>query len=103
MTHTEGPWAHYGDTSTELRIRINSVNHSKLMGREVARIKHDGCPTPEQYANARLIAAAPDLLDLLAMALPYVEDALASGDFKPGVVQRHATSIRELIAKVEGK
>jgi hypothetical protein len=58
-------------------------------------------------ANARLIAAAPELLHALLDALPYVEDVLADPEqlacFKPGIVQAHARAIRAAIAKAEGK
>ncbi len=50
-------------------------------------------------ANARLIAAAPELLDALCAALPFVEDALKSEDFKPGYVEGRAAMIRNAIAK----
>ena len=70
-------------------------------------------PEPDEAAefarnlsNARLIAAAPDLLDALLDALPYVEDVLsdpaALACFKPGTVQRHAKAIRAAIARATG-
>jgi hypothetical protein len=56
---------------------------------------------------ALLIAAAPELLEALYNALPYVDDVLADKDqlafFKPGVVQAHAKAIREAIAKATGE
>lgn len=68
----------------------------------------NGTPTPESItsirkkANARLIAAAPDMLEALYNALPYVEDALDDNAFKPGVVAGHVSKIRAAIAKAEG-
>ncbi len=50
-------------------------------------------------ANARLIAAAPELLHALCAALPFVEDALNSPDFKSGYVKQRADMIRAAIAK----
>lgn len=53
-------------------------------------------------ADARLIAAAPAMLQALLDALPYVEDVLsdpaALACFKPGTVQRHAQAIRDAIS-----
>ena len=61
----------------------------------------------EIIANARLIAAAPDLLAALLDALIYIEDVLADKNqlaaFKPGVVQRHAKAARAAIAKAHGE
>lgn len=55
----------------------------------------------EQEANARLIAVAPEMLDLLLCALPYVEDALHDEVFKPDVVRNCIKQIRAVIAKAE--
>lgn len=57
-------------------------------------------PTAER---ANLIAAAPELLEALYIALPFVEDALDSEVFKQGIVKRHVATIRAAIAKAEGK
>ena len=43
-----------------------------------------------------------DLLNLLATALPYVEDAEESPLFRAGVVKKVAAEIRSAIAKAEG-
>jgi hypothetical protein len=51
----------------------------------------------EGEANARLIAAAPELLDLLARALPFVEDAETDPAYKPGIVRKFAKEIRDAI------
>lgn len=63
-------------------------------------------PSPMGEANARLIAAAPALLEALFDALPYVEDVLDNPEqlacFKAGTVQRHAKAIRAAIAKATG-
>ncbi len=54
-------------------------------------------------ANANLIAAAPELLEELYRALPFVEDALKDPAFKRGVVAMRVKKIRAAIAKAEGK
>jgi hypothetical protein len=60
----------------------------------------------DDYANdikrARLIAAAPDLLDALYLALPFVEDHEGSEIYKPGAVAEAIRKIRAAIAKAEG-
>ncbi len=55
----------------------------------------------EADANARLIAAAPALYDALMSALPYVETALEDKGYKPGVVDRMVSNIREALALVD--
>lgn len=66
------------------------------------------CGSGDIAKNARLIAAAPELLHALLDALPYIEDVLEDpaqlAAFKPGVVQKHAQKARAAIAKAtEGK
>jgi hypothetical protein len=54
-----------------------------------------------------LLSAAPDMLDALLLALPYVEDILDNPEqlacFKSGVVQRDVKAIRAAIAKATGE
>lgn len=54
----------------------------------------------ESIANARLMAAAPDMLDLLCLALPYVEDAEHDPCNKPDAVRKLARQIRAAIERV---
>ena len=42
----------------------------------------------EIYANAKLIAAAPEMLDVLYAALPFIEDHEGSPVYKPGSVNK---------------
>ena len=59
----------------------------------------------EAKANARLIAAAPDLLEALIRALPYVLDVLDNPEhlacFKKGTVQADVKAIRAAIARTQ--
>jgi len=50
-------------------------------------------------ANAKLIAAAPDLLEALCTALPFVEDHEGSDIYKSGAVARAVKEIRNAIEK----
>ena len=54
-------------------------------------------PSPMGEANARLIAAAPDLLEALCTALPFVEDHEDSDIYKRGAVARAVAQIRAAI------
>lgn len=56
-------------------------------------------PSPMGEANARLIIAAPDLLEALCTALPFVEDHEDSNVYKAGAVARAVREIRAAIEK----
>lgn len=56
-------------------------------------------PSPMGEANARLISAAPDLLEALCTALPFVEDHEESNIYKSGAVARAVAQIRAAIDK----
>lgn len=58
--HTPGPWFHYDDTPR--RIHGHEI---AATGKTVARIYCTKGDEAEDAANARLIAAAPDLLEAL--------------------------------------
>lgn len=61
--HTPGPWTFYDDRGDGKTGRIEIV----AMGKTVARI-YNSVPA-EDVPNARLIAAAPELLDALQTIL----------------------------------
>jgi len=50
-----------------------------------------------------LIKAAPDLLDTLVLALPYVECAEDDPTYKPGAVAKVVKKIHAAIAKATGE
>jgi hypothetical protein len=95
--HTPGPW-HIG-------MKPGPIIYG-LRGAQVADLSARMVPDDETRGNVRLIAAAPELLDALFNALPYVEDVLDNPEqlacFKAGVVERHAKAIRAAIAKATG-
>jgi len=105
--HTPGPW------------KVLNARKEDWLGRPLEYwtvTADDGdkwlCASPEwdpeheaeSEANARLIAAAPELLEAIVLALPYVTDAEGFPEqFKPGVVARHVAQIRAAIAKATGE
>lgn len=54
-------------------------------------------------ANARLIAAAPDLLAALITALPYIETAEMDEGYKKGAVAKVTREVLAAIKKATGK
>ena len=85
--HTPGPWV-----AVELPTAIAIKSH---MG-NVANIQR-GSMREQQQANARLIAAAPDLLEALKSLADYVDERAGDNECRPLEIARAA------IAKDEGK
>lgn len=59
--------------------------------------------SPEIVADLALAAAAPDLLDALYLALPYVEVQDGDEHYKPGAVAKTIAKMKAAIAKAEGR
>lgn len=92
MNHTPAPWKIDGAIST----RVLLIDDAK--GNAIGEIVDTRNP-----ANARLIAAAPDLLDALCTALPFVEDHEGSNIYKAGAVARAVREIRAAITAATGE
>ena len=94
VTHTPGPWAIEDCTpgeSTGLRFAINSKNNV------IARTT-DGWK--EAQANARLIASAPELLEMCKL----LEECMETIDGKDGYdASYELAKVRAVLAKVEGE
>jgi hypothetical protein len=97
--YAPGPWAvkvtSFGITT------IQAIDHGvyyKLCKIDANKLSPEGVA-----GTAQVMAAAPELLDALYLALPYVEDVLADPSqlacFKPGVVQKHLDTIRAALTK----
>jgi hypothetical protein len=65
-SHTPGPWTAHGCTLYAGPNRIAQTWDAE----------YDGLPTPEMEANAKLAAAAPQLLEALTWALAQISDDL---------------------------
>lgn len=92
--HTPGPW------TTEANPFDNRTSHAHIVWganfHGVALVGFRDTDPDADAANARLIAAAPDLLDSLELALPMI-DRYASGSAT--VID----TIRTAIAKAKGE
>jgi hypothetical protein len=93
--HTPGPWVVYDDSNDGKTNRIEIA----ARGKTVAWIYHS--VPAEDLPNARLIAAAPDLLDALKNIVNlWDHHASAHGD---GTIFPLHVAARAAIAKAEGK
>jgi hypothetical protein len=106
-THTPGPWTIQGG-QTIAGIRPDDSGLPLMVASVVVPIHFSGefgrhVDMNVMHANARLIAAAPDLLDALTMALPYVECAETDPAYKNDAVKRVTAQICAAIAKAEGR
>ena len=94
--HTPGPWINKNDEPTFIPLR---AHHCEKLGFSIGFVSwedNDGRGSP--LANARLIAAAPDLLEAL-------RNLLEEGEFMdyPHTRQWYAVNAaREAIAKATG-
>lgn len=92
---TPGPWVL--GKQHKSRVEIGSKDHSWTDLARVVTIMSDGHMSAEGLANARLIAAAPDLLAALEAMIPEGWDDGAM-DHMPGIKQARAA-----IAKARGE
>ena len=119
--HTPGPWIvdpiYLSEVQTPDFKTISSCWHEHADGAEITVTGVLPCSLEESAANARLIAAAPDLLLNLKNAIDIIEkhvprDALGvdhMGDFSvPGgvmtwaVLDEHLHYMRKTVSKAEG-
>ena len=103
MTHTPGPWVcHSGSVWKPVGEPRHQWPAGENLGMPIARMDRDtaGTSPGERDANARLVAAAPELLEALRVAVSHI-GTYADGD---GAAKYHATNIaRAAIAKATGQ
>lgn len=90
--HTPGPW-------TARRMHAGGWDVFDPRGRDVVTVYGGGVGIESREANARLIAAAPDLLEALIEALPYVESCEYDNGYKPGAVAKVVRNMNAAILK----
>lgn len=73
MSHTPGPWVAWNKVNGRIMRswRVGERNSTPGVVRPIAVISNERDTGDEEYANARLIAAAPELLTALDMAVKY--------------------------------
>ena len=105
--HTPGPWEATSRPDGRMTGTVYGIRHSSegCKGGEFAEV-HALHVTQEAYdtaqASARLIAAAPDLLEILK-SVEVMLDGCGYGGSNRTTENKHLRSIRAAIAKAEGK
>lgn len=90
--HTPGPWIQRGEIVVTNRPMLGAYNEVSVVSLER--------PVEERLANARLIAAAPDMLQALLEVVYAVSGELA---YEPESATAHAITLaQQAIAKAEG-
>lgn len=103
--HTPGPW--YVDTEYSIQIMKHMehlVGTTKYTDYTVADISEGGFTGEEELANARLIAAAPELLEALQELLAWDLDSLP-GEVSLGFsgIEKDIARAKAVIAKATGE
>lgn len=92
-THTPGPWF----------VKVNPIWHAVRSYNSDYVAEHiRGASDAQRAANARLIAAAPDLLEALKRAVKVIHE-LSDYDPKGGNDLDYADFTQAAIAKAEGR
>lgn len=106
-THTAGPWIvdHSTDGRSGLCVRGGDIRPDCMRPPTIAKLPHGSTVRgyEEATANARLIAAAPDMLESLRVALDYIETTLAETSQEAHNKGRAEDVVRSAIAKAEGR
>lgn len=76
-THTTGPWLRVGSTVYALQHRGWRNGEEQFCNRFTAHVQGLGTPGEELLAVARLMQAAPELLDAAIVALAFYDTAPA--------------------------
>lgn len=102
--HTPGPWTE----SSDGKIPVAIANLERKVGIAIVEsgLGHGPVDFREVAANARLIAAAPELLVLLQDVGQWLEAGLSRGQISRGTANRDGdlvSQIRSVIAKAKGE
>lgn len=103
MKHTPGPWKANGPSPGNIKGFDDGGDYAIISGGIIAEAFHriDDNTFVDAEANARLIAAAPELLATLKFALAEISD-MTTDAFSKGADKEARDRMKQAIAKAEG-
>lgn len=99
--HTPGPWSIGDLAENEGFVSIDASSHGAL-AEVVVKMDDDPLPSPELIANARLIAASPELLEALTKATDLIDARNSSTDRPSSFIMNLVSEFRAIITKATG-
>lgn len=106
MSHTPAPWSASfnpleigGHTDEMASIWYTQKFPNGEVGSALVAVVSRSTGDIQAKANAKLIAAAPELLEALITALPYLETAELDEAYKKGAVKKVTEHVRNAIKK----
>ena len=105
--HTPGPWRTGPSPTADCRIYADSsdANHAiaKTYGPDLNGIGVCDLTGPRNRADAKLIAAAPEMLDMMYLALQFIEESMLCPDARTLSIDDAMAQIQAVIAKARGR
>lgn len=112
--HTSGPWVIYGEDEVSdgvptVEIATGGDNYQCIANVAASWVDDDLIINDETYANARLIAAAPEMLEALKRAEKFIQNGLELGYIRmpdpevPDPAHQTLPAIQAAIAKAEAR
>ena len=98
--HTPGPWK-FVDAHNQMQVSTRRDNGGTVIG--IADICDSRDGTPEWRANARLIAAAPDMLEALKVMTDVAQKAIIASGTDPEFAAIRVADARAAIAEATGQ
>ena len=99
--HTPGPWFVTGNMTRYVEARIGGGLIQEIAA--VGPTSADDGYGQQQIANARLIAAAPDLLEALELVQDCLVKCLTGGEVSAKLAGKAIAQAAEVIEKVRGE
>ena len=103
-THTPGPW-HYtlADEISSGGVYGGEKCVCDIIPKEL-QVAYDCEEIEIANANARLIAAAPEMFEMCKLLLPIMQSHADDGHIRRGESRKgeHADKLRKVLAKIEG-
>ncbi|MCJ2084438.1 hypothetical protein MKK88_00310 [Methylobacterium sp. E-005] len=106
VQHTPGPWAVDPEFEGDVQAERATIEIASAWDNSAPRIRKQGRHAPSEdecVANARLIAAAPDMLSALRCVVAAMDDNDMCALRRADACDVEASALRDLILAAEGR